>query len=287
MYQAIIILGAPRSGTNALRDSICRIPGFSTWPCDELNYLWKYTNARYPYDDLSSSHFNEKVSSRVNSLFQDRFDSTGSVIVEKTCANCLRVPFVHAIIPRAKFVYIRRDPLDVLASSLKRWKASLDIPYIFKKALFVPKTEVPYYALRYASHRFKRFLSSESALPSWGPRFPGIDEFRRTMTLEELCLLQWYECCKSAETSLLQLRNTGSSVYFLGYEKFVSSPESSLCKLLSSLGFSYPSDKVKHSSSFVYASSVGNGSSSLSDATLLMAQNFLSTRDPLPLSLLD
>ena len=284
MYRALVILGAPRSGTNALRDSICRLPGFITWPCDELNYLWKYTNSRYIYDDLNLSHFNPKVSSRINSLFQNLSSKTDSVVVEKTCANCLRVPFIHSIIPHAKFLYIRRDPYDVLASSLKRWKAPLDIPYILKKALYIPKSEFPYYALRYAFHRFKRHFSSEAALPSWGPRFPGIDECRSALTLEELCLLQWYQCCYAAETSLLNLKNSGSSVYFLGYRDFVSSPEASICDLLSSLGFSFSSDQVKSSASYVYSSSVGKGSSSLSDSTRSLVRNFLSSRDPLPLS---
>lgn len=284
MYHSLIILGAPRSGTNALRDSICRIPGFSTWPCDELNYLWKYTNATYPYDDLQDFHFNEKVSSRLNNLFQQRYDSTGSVVVEKTCANCLRVPFVHSIVPRSKFIYIRRDPFDVVASSLKRWKAPLDIPYILKKAYFVPLSEAPYYASRYAFHRLKRYFSRESALPSWGPRFQGIDQLRQSLSLAELCLHQWYECCLAAETSLLKLKENGSTVYFLRYEDFVASPQVSLCNLLSSMGYPINLDAVKASASHVYASSVGKGSSTMTDSTISLVNKFLSSRPPLPIS---
>lgn len=284
MYQSLIILGAPRSGTNALRDAICRISGFSTWPCDELNYLWKYTNADYPYDDLQLSQANPKVYSRINQVFQDKYEKSGSIVVEKTCANCLRVPFVHSVLPHAKFVYIRRDPFDVLASSLKRWKAPLDLSYILKKAAFVPKSEFPYYALRYASHRLMRKFSRESALPSWGPRFRGIDQLRANVSLKQLCLHQWYQCCLAAETSLLSLRNTGTSVYFLGYEDFVTSPELVLSDILSFFNLPFETSEIKSSSSFVHSSSVGKASSSLSDSDFSLVSDFLASHEPLPIA---
>jgi len=34
----IIIVGAPRSGTNMLRDVLTSFDGVCTWPCDEINY---------------------------------------------------------------------------------------------------------------------------------------------------------------------------------------------------------------------------------------------------------
>ena len=55
------------------------------------------------------------------------------VIVEKTCANSLRVPFVNEIIPDAKFIYIKRDMLDVVGSAKHRWKAPINLIYLLKK----------------------------------------------------------------------------------------------------------------------------------------------------------
>ena len=51
-YTTLIILGAPRSGTNSLRDSLTNIPGYYTWNCDEINYIWRYGNRDYPNDNL-------------------------------------------------------------------------------------------------------------------------------------------------------------------------------------------------------------------------------------------
>ena len=35
----VVIIGAPRSGTNMLRDVLCDWPGVVTWPCDEINLI--------------------------------------------------------------------------------------------------------------------------------------------------------------------------------------------------------------------------------------------------------
>ena len=38
----IIIIGAPRSGTNILRDTISSFNEVGTWDCDEIPYIWLY-----------------------------------------------------------------------------------------------------------------------------------------------------------------------------------------------------------------------------------------------------
>ena len=48
----IIIIGAPRSGTNMLRDVLTALPGFETWPCDEINLAWRHGNRALPSDEL-------------------------------------------------------------------------------------------------------------------------------------------------------------------------------------------------------------------------------------------
>lgn len=36
-FTPVVIIGAGRSGTNALRDALTALPEFETWPCDEIN----------------------------------------------------------------------------------------------------------------------------------------------------------------------------------------------------------------------------------------------------------
>ncbi len=60
------------------------------------------------------------------------------MVVEKTCATSLRVEFVRAVLPDAKYVFITRDGLDAAASAMERWHAPLDLRYTAAKARFVP-----------------------------------------------------------------------------------------------------------------------------------------------------
>ena len=48
----LVIIGAPRSGTNMLRDVLTSFDGIGTWPCDEINYIWRHGNVRYPSDEI-------------------------------------------------------------------------------------------------------------------------------------------------------------------------------------------------------------------------------------------
>ncbi len=51
-FQPVIIIGAARSGTNMLRDLLVELPAVGTWPCDEINYIWRHFNAAHPDDEF-------------------------------------------------------------------------------------------------------------------------------------------------------------------------------------------------------------------------------------------
>ena len=117
------------------------------------------------------------------------------VIVEKTCANSLRVPFVNEIIPDAKFIYIKRDMLDVVGSAKHRWKAPINLIYLLKKAQFVPIFDLPYYASKFILSRIHRFFSNEKELLS-GAFHREHALLLKKYSLIEICALQWSRCVK-------------------------------------------------------------------------------------------
>jgi len=84
-YVKVVVIGAPRSGTNMLRDVICRLPGFATWPCDEINYIWRHGNARWPSDALPPELATAKVRAYINRQFGGQARGRGArYLVEKT-----------------------------------------------------------------------------------------------------------------------------------------------------------------------------------------------------------
>ena len=226
-----IIIGAPRSGTNMLRDILTKIPGFGTWPCDEINYIWRHGNMRYPSDVFPA----ELATPRVINFIRGKFEKLAKKqkvehIIEKTCANSLRVDFVDRIFPNAKYIFIVRDGIDVVASAVKRWKAKLDLIYVLKKARYIPVLDIPFYASRYLYNRGFRLFSVDKKLSFWGPKLDNMKDILRENTLEEVCAMQWKESILRAENSFSCIDS--NRVYTIRYEDFVRDPKDQLKKIL-------------------------------------------------------
>ncbi|QSE96795.1 sulfotransferase family protein [Fulvivirga lutea] len=227
----VFIIGAGRSGTNLLRDILCHFEGVVTWPCDEINYIWKHGNKKTVTDELGVEHARPEVKKYLQNEFE-KFSSSNnaSILVEKTCANSLRVPFINEIFPEGKYILLLRNGLDVTASALKRWKAPLDIPYIYKKAKWIPKIDIPYYAFNYFTNRLKKVFSKSKSLAFWGPKYKDMAADLSSRSLEEVCALQWSRC---VEKSITDLENLGSDKYIkVYYENLVSEPISEVKRII-------------------------------------------------------
>lgn len=222
-YQPVIIVGAARSGTNMLRDILVGLPNADTWPCDEINYIWRHGNITELTDEFTSNHVTPKIKSYIHYAFEKVAQKyQADYVVEKTCANSLRLEFVHTLFPKAKYIILVRDGRDVVASALRRWVAPFDLNYTLKKARFVPISDLPYYGIKYIRNRFYRILSDEKRVASWGPKFKEMEEVLNSHSLAEVCALQWQTSVNHTERDLTQINPT--QVFRLQYEAFVHEP---------------------------------------------------------------
>lgn len=263
-YRPLVIIGAPRSGTNMLRDVLCSFDRVSTWPCDEINYIWRHGNVRYPSDEIPESCAVPEVRSYIRSQF-DKLARTQNCkyVVEKTCANSLRVPFVDAVVPEAKYVFIYRDGLDATGSAKLRWTAKLDIPYILEKVRFVPKTDLPYYGLRYFWARVYRLISREKRLAFWGPALDDMQTILQNHTLNEVCALQWQRCVDKAEETFSGMPE--DKVIRVRYEDFVRQPAEELARILTFMGKEVSPENIAGAVERVSARSLGKGRKALGE----------------------
>lgn len=258
MNPPVVIIGAPRSGTNMLRDAITALPGLGTWPCDEIPYIWRRGNLRHPSDVIPPEAARPDIIRYIRGSFEQlarRFAL--QTVVEKTCSNSLRVPFVDRVLPDARYVFIVRDGIDAAASARHRWNAELDLPYILRKVRYVPKRDVPYYGLRFAWNRAYRMLSKEKRLAFWGPRLENMDSILRKHSLEEVCILQWAACVERSEAGFAAV--DPSRVYRIRYEEFVQDPSRGFADLCEFLGVSATSRQADRIIGKISARSVGKG----------------------------
>ncbi|MDP4532070.1 sulfotransferase [Marinobacter salarius] len=263
-YLSVIIVGAPRSGTNMLRDVLTSFNGVATWPCDEINYIWRHGNVRYPSDEIPVERATPAVKKYIIQQFKNVCEKySADIVVEKTCANTLRVPFVDAVVPNAKYIFIYRDGIDATGSAKQRWTARLDIPYILEKVRFVPKMDLPYYGLRYFWARMYRLISREKRLAFWGPALDNMQSILQKHTLNEVCALQWQRCVDNAEKAFSEM--PADKVVRVRYEDFVHQPVRELTRILEFMGKEVEPGKIAKAVEGVSPRSLGKGRKTLGE----------------------
>lgn len=264
MSDVAIIVGAPRSGTNMLRDVLTSLDGFATWPCDEINMMWKHGNLDVPHDELTPAHARPEVASHLRKQFQKLGRRYGAhTVVEKTCATSLRVGFANEVFPDGKFIFIRRDGVDAAPSAMKRWNAPFDLRYTLRKLRWVPPSDLPRHLFEFASKKVRQRLAGDSGREDaglkvstwWGPRPADFTSLQQEHPLDEVSILQWQRCVESSMRDLSEL--SPGRVLEVVYEDFVSDPASGLRMILEFLGHpeAYRTDAVRD----VTAGSVGKG----------------------------
>lgn len=263
----IIIIGSGRSGTNMLRDIITSIDGFETWDCDEINPIWRYGNREYPTDELPVENATPRVKKFIRSKFEQLQKNTkAEYVVEKTCANSLRLNYVYEIFPDAKYVIINRDGRDVVPSAMKRWVSSFELSYTLKKLRYVPLKDLFYYVSRFGMNRVKKIFSKEASLSFWGPLYQGIDKDVASLTLMEVCANQWKHCAEN--TLQHRKRISKDQIFDITYESFVARPEEEMKRLLGFFGTSLSEDKIKELVTNVSTKSVGSHKKKFSEEEL-------------------
>lgn len=137
----LFIVSPPRSGSSMLLLALAKaadaftlrgeshalietIPGLH--PRDQ-----GWTSNRLEAADASSS-IAQELSRRFYGSLRDRAGrpATGpAVMIEKTPKNSLRIPFLTAIYPDARFLYLHRDPRETLSSMIEAWQSGQFVTY--------------------------------------------------------------------------------------------------------------------------------------------------------------
>jgi len=224
-YQPLIVIGAARSGTKLVRDLIAQHPAIDRVPYD-INFVWRMGNEEIPHDELTPEMLSPQIRRRIVKHV-DGYHADGACLIEKTVSNCLRVAYVNAVLPDAKFIHLIRDGWDVVESAYREWTAPPDWRYILSKARSFPFKDAPGYAISYVWRAVRKLLSADRGkVSAWGPRYQGIDEDVRRNGVLETCAIQWTQCVEKTARDLDRLPE--ERVFTLCYEDFVREPRGHL-----------------------------------------------------------
>jgi hypothetical protein len=193
-------------------------------------------NEAVPHDELSvellTPHIRQRILRRLGA-----FSSGATFLIEKTVENCVRVPYVQAVFPDARYIHLIRDGRDVVESVYREWTRPPDWGYILKKVRTYPLTDAFDYAVSYAgSTLWKAIAYDRTQVPDpWGARYLGIHEDLATKDLLEVCAIQW--ACSVGMSLAALARLPAERVLTIRYEAFVQHPGDYLRQIAQFAGF--------------------------------------------------
>ena len=229
MSRCLVLVGAARSGTKLLRDLIAAHPAVDRVPYD-VNYIWRLGNDAVPHDELDPALATPRIRSRIRRHIL-KFSGGAPWLVEKTVSNTLRVDFVDAVFPDARYVHLVRDGRDVAESAYRQWTAPPDWGAIIRKLPAFPLSMIGGYGVRYAAAALRRAAGRGAvrATPVWGPAYRDIQHDLATRPLLDVCALQWQASVLRAFEALDRMDQ--NRVLLLRYEDLVRDPSSALDRI--------------------------------------------------------
>ena len=215
----IILIGAARSGTKFLRDLLKTSERVKAVPYD-VNYIWRYGQSDFPHDRLDPSSATPAIKKFIHkTLPKLAGQGTGDVLLEKTVSNSLRVPFIEAVYPNARYVHLLRDGRDVTESAMRLWTAPPNWNALFLKLRTLPLSNIGY-VFWFAKNFLSGLSSNRQGGKVWGPRFEGVEEMAETAPLAAVCAQQWKNSVEYATEDLRRV--PPERVFEIRYEDLIS-----------------------------------------------------------------
>jgi hypothetical protein len=145
----LFIVSAPRAGSTLLFEILSALPDVWTTGAESHELIEGIPRLHprgknYASNVLTKKDYSPETAKTLRSRFaMDIFDRDGrrypdlpenqmplnARLVEKTPKNALRIPFLKAVFPDARFVFLYRDPKENIASLMEGWKSKRFIAY--------------------------------------------------------------------------------------------------------------------------------------------------------------
>ena len=231
LHRPIIIVGTHRSGTSFLGHVFDRHPDVAYW--EEPRHVWVRGNANTPDDVLGAEGARAGVVSKIHKAFDAYMRKHGgSRFAEKTPSNCLRLDFIEAVFPDARYIHIYRDGRAVVCSTKEMVHTGTpEARWVVQRLLGTPPTEWPSLASRLMLTIGSKLRGK--GMSFWGPRPRGWKEWMSEPEVVKLSR-QW----RGTIEPVLDFRERVDPArwFEISYEDFVSDPESRVREMFDAAG---------------------------------------------------
>jgi hypothetical protein len=244
----IILLGNTRSGTTIVQKVVSTHPDIVPWY--EPRTLWLYADPGRCHDEFDERDATDKVIRYIRKQFLKFQQQHGNrVVLEKTPANILKIPYVRAIFPEATYLFIIRNPFSFISSVEMKWQRPVTSKGIRRRLKYTPVTQLPHYAGRLIRQQFDKQVLRRKYLSLWGPRYKGMEQDLQARDLLTVIARQWSVCSRKAEKDL-SLFEPGR-VLRLRYEDFVEDPISDVERICAHCGLEMTTKMVRAANEWV------------------------------------
>lgn len=244
----IILFGNTRSGTTIVQRLLATHPDVVDWY--EPRTLWLYADPGRNHDQFEESDARPKVKRYIRRRFaayQKRHDDR--IVMEKTPANILKIPYVRAIFPEATYLFMVRNPFSFISSVEMKWQRPVSAKGVRRRLRSTPMTQLHHYAGRLIRDQLGTRLLHRKYLSRWGPRYQGMDEDLATLDLLTVIARQWARCSRKAAEDLARFPQ--GKVLGFPYEDFVEDPIAHLDRITQHCGLRLTGDMERAAKEWV------------------------------------
>jgi hypothetical protein len=228
MPDPAFVVGCSRAGTTVTFETIRKSSKLLSFPY-EIPQFWHSLVG--PWDkawDSEATDVNDAKPEHRNRSFAHFYARLGQGwILDKSCINTIRIPYLHSLFPNAYFIYIQRDGRDNISSMMEGWRqrGRFDLAQYLGK---LPETV----AIENGEFQDWCFF-----LP------PGWRDYNRA-SLREVCAHQWITANRMALDA--KKRIPADRWIHLRYEDLFSRPEAMFGEVFERLGLPFEDAALEH-----------------------------------------
>lgn len=119
----VFVVGCSRAGTTIVKKTLARSAELTSIPAESFDFWGSVVNPANRGWDSDVATVEDATPAIIDRCREHYYGKLGGGrFLDKTCINGFKVPFLQAIWPDARFVYLRRDGRDNINSLIHGWQ---------------------------------------------------------------------------------------------------------------------------------------------------------------------